>query len=77
MKVIGRCFCGKISSQARVADNIMVACYCMVCQVFSGAPYRAVVIAHADTVIIDEDVNEFVKTTESRNHGCGDGNEKF
>ena len=69
MKVTGRCFCGKISSPVEVADDMMVACHCIVCQVFSGAPYRAVVIAQADTVIIDEDVNEFVKTAKSGNHG--------
>ena len=64
MKVTGRCFCGKISSPVEVADHMMVAC-----QVFSGVPYRAVVIAQADTVIIEEDFNEFVKTFKSGNHG--------
>ena len=43
----------------------MMACHCTDCQVFSGAPFRAVAIAAAANVHIDGVVKEYIKVADS------------
>jgi hypothetical protein len=42
MNITGQCHCGAISFTALIDPNKIIACHCADCQIFSGAPYRAV-----------------------------------
>ena len=75
-KVNGQCHCGKISLKAEVSENMMMACHCKDCQIFSGAPFRAVAVASAENVEIKGEAKEYVKVADSGNKRiqafCGD-----
>jgi hypothetical protein len=45
----------------------MIACHCSDCQQFSGAPFRAVVIASGDHVQLTGTPREYAKTADSGN----------
>ena len=65
--VNGGCFCGKITLQAHVLEENVVACHCTDCQKFSGAPFRATLIIDAAHVKITGEVREYSKIAESGN----------
>ena len=65
--VNGGCFCRKITLQAHVLEENVVACHCTDCQKFSGAPFRATLIVDATQVNISGDVCEYSKIAESGN----------
>ena len=67
MKINGYCYCGliKISGIAN-SDNIL-ACHCTDCQVFTGAPFRAVALCKESDFTISGTPKEFVKTGDSGN----------
>lgn len=65
--VTGTCHCGAISIAALVEDTRMIACHCSDCQQFSGAPFRAVVIASGDHVQLTGTPREYAKTADSGN----------
>jgi len=65
--VQGRCHCGQIRLSAEVDTDKVMACHCSDCQVFSGAPYRAVVMVPADQLTIEGQPREYVKIAASGN----------
>ena len=42
MNITGQCHCGAISFTALIDPAKIIACHCADCQIFSGAPFRAV-----------------------------------
>jgi hypothetical protein len=76
MKVNGQCYFGKIKLKAEVSVNMMMACHCRDCQVFSGAPFRSVAVTAAQNVEIEGEAKEYVKVGDSGNQSiqvfCGD-----
>lgn len=67
MKVTGACFCGAISFQAIVDPTRVIACHCKDCQIFSGAPFRAVLPTPIAKVEVSGKAKHFVKIAESGN----------
>ncbi len=67
MKVHGACHCGKISYEAEIDPASTSLCHCTDCQTFSGAPFRAIVVAPAEGFTIKGEPKIYVKTAESGN----------
>ncbi|MFN4998214.1 MAG: GFA family protein [Betaproteobacteria bacterium] len=67
MKVTGACFCGAISFRAVVDPTRVIACHCKDCQIFSGAPFRAVVPTPVADVEVSGTAKHYVKVAESGN----------
>ena len=67
MHITGKCHCGAIGIKGVVDTENSMACHCTDCQVFSGAPYRAVVICKADNFSVEGSPKEYVKTADSGN----------
>ena len=67
MKISGKCHCGAIGINGVIDVENAMACHCTDCQVFSGAPYRAVVICKAANFSVDGTPKEYVKITDSGN----------
>ena len=67
MKVTGKCFCGAISFKAIVDPTRVIACHCSDCQIFSGAPFRAVLPTPVANVEVMGSAKHYVKVAESGN----------
>lgn len=65
MKIDGGCHCGRIRFRAEVDPERVAICHCDDCQSLSGAPYRAVVAARAETFELEGEPKVYVKTAES------------
>ena len=67
MQVTGKCFCGAISFKALVDPTRVIVCHCADCQIFSGAPFRAVLPTPASNVNVTGTAKHYVKVAESGN----------
>ena len=67
MKIDGACHCGRISFVADVDPSRVMVCHCADCQVMSGAPFRAVVVASHDTLVVHGEPKQYVKVAQSGN----------
>ena len=67
MNITGQCHCGAISFTALIDPAKVVVCHCSDCQVFSGAPFREVVLTPAENVKITGTPKHYVKTAQSGN----------
>jgi len=67
MQIDGRCHCGAISFTAQVDPARVMVCHCSDCQVLSGAPMRAVVVAPCDTLVVQGAPKSYVKVAQSGN----------
>ncbi len=67
MRITGQCHCGAISFTATVDAPKVIVCHCQDCQVFSGAPFRAVLPIPAEQVSLSGKPKQYVKTAESGN----------
>jgi hypothetical protein len=76
MNITGQCHCGAVSFTALIDPAKVIACHCADCQIFSGAPFRAVVPTPVENVKMTGHVKQYVKIAESGNHRaqvfCGD-----
>jgi hypothetical protein len=67
MQVNGRCHCGAVSFTALIDPSKVLACHCSDCQMFSGAPFRAVVPANVADVVLQGQPATYVKVAASGN----------
>ena len=67
MKINGQCHCGAIKINGNTDETNTIACHCTDCQIFSGAPFRAVVICKADDFNVLGSPKEYLKTADSGN----------
>jgi hypothetical protein len=67
MHIDGACHCGAISFTAEVDPTSVMVCHCTDCQVFSGAPLRAVVAAPYETLVVKGQTKSYVKVAQSGN----------
>lgn len=67
MNISGRCHCGAISFKALVDPSRVMVCHCADCQVFSGAPFRAVLPTPAENVAMQGVAQTYVKVAASGN----------
>ena len=65
--VNGECHCGNISISAIVDKNKVRVCHCTDCQKMSGAPFRAIAIAPAESITINGTPKEYIKIGDSGN----------
>lgn len=76
MQITGGCRCGKIRFKAMVDPTRVIACHCLDCQIFSGAPYRPTIPAPIETVEMTGESKRYTKTAESGRQRvqafCGD-----
>lgn len=67
MHIDGACHCGAVSFTADVDPSRVMVCHCTDCQVFSGAPYRAVLAAPYDSLVVHGQTKSYVKIAQSGN----------
>jgi hypothetical protein len=67
MQVSGKCHCGAISFSAIVDPSKVLVCHCADCQIFSGAPFRAVLPVPVEHVSINGQAKHYVKVAASGN----------
>ena len=67
MQIDGACHCGAVTFTAQVDPGRVMVCHCTDCQVLSGAPFRAVVAAPYDTLVVSGQPRSYVKVAESGN----------
>ena len=67
MKITGSCFCGSIKFAGTTNIDNIIACHCTDCQIFSGAPFRAVAICPQAEFSMTGTPKEFVKIGDSGN----------
>ena len=67
MQIDGACHCGLISFIAEVDPSRVTVCHCTDCQVLSGAPFRAVVPAAIESLVLRGRPRTYVKVAESGN----------
>ena len=67
MRITGQCHCGAISFSATVDPTRVIACHCSDCQVFSGAPFRAVLPVPAEHLSLQGVPQHYVKVAASGN----------
>ena len=67
MHIDGACHCGSISFTADIDPSRVTVCHCTDCQILSGAPFRAVVAAPVETLVIRGQTKTYIKTAESGN----------
>jgi len=67
MNISGQCHCGAISFTALVDPAKVIACHCTDCQMFSGAPFRAVLPTPAEDVYLTGSPRHYVKVAASGN----------
>jgi hypothetical protein len=76
MHITGQCHCGAISFTAEADPERVLVCHCADCQVFSGAPFRAVLPVPVDAVKVRGNPKQYVKVAASGNRRvqafCGD-----
>lgn len=67
MHINGACHCGAISFTAEVDADRVAVCHCSDCQVLSGAPFRAVVPAPIESLLVHGQTKSYVKVAQSGN----------
>jgi len=67
MHINGACHCGAISFKAEIDASRVMACHCTDCQVLSGSPFRAVVVAPISTFSVTGTPKSYVKVAQSGN----------
>jgi len=67
MHINGACHCGAISFTAEVDASRVMACHCTDCQILSGSPFRAVVVAPIGTFSVRGTPKSYVKVAQSGN----------
>lgn len=67
MHIDGACHCGAVTFTAEVDAGRVMVCHCADCQVLSGAPYRAVVAAPYDSLVVRGTTKSYVKVAQSGN----------
>ncbi len=68
MHIHGKCHCGAITYEAEVDPAMVSVCHCTDCQVFSGAPFRAVVPATKENFkLLSGTPKIYIKTADSGN----------
>lgn len=67
MHIDGACHCGQISFSAEIDPSRVMVCHCADCQVLSGAPFRAVVAARIDTLVLRGQPKRYIKVAQSGN----------
>jgi hypothetical protein len=67
MHIDGACHCGAVSFTAEVDLTRVMVCHCADCQVLSGAPFRAVVAAPYETLVVKGQTKSYVKVAQSGN----------
>ena len=68
MHIDGKCHCGAITYEAEVDPALSQACHCTDCQVFSGAPFRAMVPAKKENFkLLTGTPKIYIKTADSGN----------
>jgi hypothetical protein len=67
MQINGACHCGKITFTAQVDPSRVMVCHCTDCQVLSGAPFRAVVVAAIGDFEQHGEPRSYVKVAQSGN----------
>ncbi|MDX2220851.1 MAG: GFA family protein [Burkholderiales bacterium] len=67
MNISGACHCGAISFTAEIDPGAVVACHCTDCQVMSGSPFRAIVMAPMETFKLNGEPSRYVKVADSGN----------
>ena len=67
MQINGTCHCGRVSFTAEIDPTRVMICHCSDCQILSGAPFRAVVAAPVDTLVVHGQTRSYVKVAESGN----------
>lgn len=68
MKFSGQCHCGAIRFKGFAHPEKVLVCHCTDCQVFSGAPFRAVLLVSADDMEVVGSPKIYVKVAASGNH---------
>jgi hypothetical protein len=67
MQIEGACHCGSVSFTAEIDPARVMVCHCTDCQVLSGAPFRAVVVAPIDTLEVVGNTRSYIKVAQSGN----------
>jgi hypothetical protein len=67
MQIDGACHCRAVSFSAEVDPSRVMVCHCTDCQVLSGAPFRAVVIAPVETLKVRGNTKSYIKVAQSGN----------
>jgi hypothetical protein len=67
MDISGKCHCGAISFTATVDPQRVLVCHCTDCQIFSGAPFRAVLPVDVTLVKLVGSPKQYVKRAQSGN----------
>jgi hypothetical protein len=67
MHINGACHCGAISFAAEIDASRVMACHCTDCQVLSGSPFRAVVVAPIGKFTVTGTPKSYVKVAQSGN----------
>lgn len=67
MQVDGACHCGAVSFTAEIDPGRVMVCHCKDCQVLSGAPFRAVVAAPYESLVVKGHIKSYVKVAQSGN----------
>jgi hypothetical protein len=65
MQIHGRCHCGAIHYEAEVDPDTVVLCHCADCQIFAGAPYRAMIRPLPGTLALHGTPRLYLKTADS------------
>ena len=68
MNFSGQCHCGAIRFKGFAHPEKVIACHCTDCQVFSGAPFRAVLLVPAEHMEVSGSPKIYVKVAASGNH---------
>ena len=67
MRIDGACHCGSITFSAEIDPSRVLVCHCSDCQVLSGAPLRAVVVAAIGDFVVRGTPKSYVKVAQSGN----------
>jgi hypothetical protein len=67
MQIDGACHCGQVHFTAQIDPSRVMVCHCADCQVLSGAPFRAVVVAPYDSFVLNGPTKSYVKVADSGN----------
>lgn len=67
MHIDGACHCGLITFTAEIDPSRVMVCHCTDCQVLSGAPFRAVVAAPYETLVVNGPTKSYIKVAQSGN----------
>lgn len=67
MQIHGACHCGQVSFTADIDPSRVMVCHCSDCQVLSGSPFRAVVVAPIESFDLRGSTKGYVKVAQSGN----------